>query len=133
MRLAIGCSRGRLIRQLLTESVLLSVIGAATGIIVAYWGTQSLLHLVNAGLVPIRLDLSPDLRVLLFLVGMALVTGIGFGIYPALRASRVDPSPSLQYAGRADGLGGRLRFSRGLVTIQIALSLLLLPRSGARA
>jgi predicted permease len=86
--------------------------------------------LVNAGLIPIRLDLSPDLRVLLFLVGMALMTGIGFGIYPALRVSRVAPSLSLQYAGRADGPGGRQRFSRGLVTVQIAVSLLLLVGAG---
>jgi predicted permease len=131
LRLALGCSRSRLVRQLLTESLMLSAMGAAAGIGVAYLGTQSLLGMVNFGQAPIRLDLTPDLRVLLFLVAIALVTGVGFGMLPAMRATRVDPSPTLQNGsrGHAGGLS-RQRLSRALVVVQVALSLLLLISAG---
>jgi predicted permease len=130
VRLAIGCSRGRLVRQLLTESLVLSASGAAAGIVVAYWGTQSLLQMVNAGQVPIRLDVTPDGRVLLFLTAVALLTGVGFGMLPALRASRLDPSPSLRGSGGGSGGVSRQRLSRVLVSVQVALSLLLLISAG---
>jgi predicted permease len=131
LRLALGCARRRLVRQLLTESLLLSAMGAAAGIGVTYLGTQSLLRMVNFGEAPIRLDLTPDLRVLLFLGAIALVTGVGFGMLPALRATRVDPSPALQNGSRG-GSGGpsRQRLSRALVVAQVALSLLLLISAG---
>jgi predicted permease len=130
VRLALGCGRGRLIRQLLTESLVLSAIGGASGVVVAYWGTQSLLRLVNAGPVPIRLDLTPDVRVFLFLTAVAVLAGVGFGMLPALRASRLDPSSSLRSARRgAGGVSGQ-RLSRILVTVQVALSLLLLVSAG---
>jgi predicted permease len=131
LRLALGCSRRRLVRQLLTESLMLSAMGAAAGVGVAYLGTQSLLRMVNFGQAPIRLDLTPDLRVLLFLVAVALVTGVAFGMLPALRATRVDPSPALQNGSRGDAGGpSRQRLSRALVVAQVALSLLLLISAG---
>jgi len=130
VRLAIGCGRGRLVRQLLTESLILSAAGAAAGIAVAYLGTQSLLRLVNAGQVPIALDLTPDVRVLLFVTAVAVLTGIAFGSLPAVRASRLDPSPSLRGARGGHGSVTRQRLSRVLVAWQVALSLLLLISAG---
>jgi predicted permease len=130
VRLAIGCSGPRLVRQLLTESLLLSAVGAAAGLVVAYWGMQSLLQMVNAGQLPIRLDLTPDLRVLAFLTAVALLTGVGFGILPALRATRVDPSSSFQGGRRGYTGGSKQRLSRVLVALQVALSLLLLISAG---
>jgi predicted permease len=131
LRLALGCSRRRLVRQLMTESLLLSAMGAAAGVGVAYLGTQWLLRMVNFGQAPIRLDLTPDLRVLLFLVAIALLTGVGFGMLPALRATRVDPSPALQNGSRGRAGGpSRQRLSRALVVAQVALSLLLVISAG---
>jgi predicted permease len=130
IRLAIGCSRGRLVAQLLTESLLLSLAGAAAGLGVAYWGSAALLRLVSVGPIPIALDVRPDLRVLAFLVATALVTGFAFGLLPALRATRIDVAPALKSAGRGEGPRTRHRLSRALVTCQVALSLLLLIGAG---
>jgi predicted permease len=127
VRLALGCGRGRLVRQLLTESVLLASIGTLAGLGLAYWGTRTLVVMADAG----PLDLQPDLAVLAFVTVMTLLTGIGFGIAPALRAGRTDPSPGLSGQGR----GGidpsvRRRLSRTLVLAQVALSLALLIGAG---
>ena len=131
VRLAIGCSRARLVGQLLTESVLLSTLGALAGIGVAYWATQTLLGLISFGPVPVRLDLTPDARVLTFLVAVGILTGVAFGLVPALRATRVDLAPSLQGTRRGDaGVPARQRLSRALVTAQVSLSLLLLIGAG---
>jgi predicted permease len=128
IRLAIGCARGRLIRQLLTESLVLSALGAAAGVGVAYWGTTVLLQMLSLGEYPVTLDLAPDTRVLLFLVGLVVVTGIGFGMAPALMGSRLDPGAS--FAIRSRGIVSRRRFSHALVAIQVAVSLLLLVGAG---
>lgn len=120
IRLAVGAGRGRLIRQLLTESVLLSAIGAAAGILFAYSGSRFLLRLISTGRPEaIVLDLRPDLRVLLFTSLVALVTGILFGLAPAFRATAVrGPSAS------------RGRLAHALVITQVSLSLLLLVGAG---
>jgi predicted permease len=128
IRLAIGCARGRLIRQLLTESLVLSALGAAAGVGLAYWGTTVLVQMVSLGEYPVTLDLAPDTRVLLFLVGLVVATGIGFGMAPALMGSRFDPGTS--FATRSRGIVSRRRFSHTLVAIQIAVSLLLLVGAG---
>ena len=131
VRLAIGCSRARLVGQLLTESMLLSTLGAVAGVGVAYWGVRTLLGLLSAGVVPIQLDLTPDVRILVFLIAVGVLTGIGFGLVPALRATRVDLVPSLQGARRGDAGGAaKQRLSRALVTAQVAMSLLLLIGAG---
>jgi predicted permease len=131
VRLAIGCSRARLVGQLLTESVMLSALGALAGVGFAYWGTQTLLGMISFGPVPVRLDLTPDARVLTFLVAVGILTGVAFGLVPALRATRVDLAPSLQGARRGDaGVPARQRLSRALVTAQVSLSLLLLIGAG---
>ena len=126
VRLAIGCSRRRLIRQLLTESVLLSVLGAAAGAGLAVWGSRGLARMIS-----VRLNLAPDARVLAFLAALAILTGIAFGLAPALRATRVDLAASLKGVARGAGVGaGRQRLTRLLLTFQVALSLLLLAGAG---
>jgi predicted permease len=116
-------------RQLVTESLVLSALGAAAGVAVAYGGARALLPMLDAGPVSIHMDFSPNGRILLFLCAMAAATGVAFGVLPALRASRIDPSSSLQGAGRG-GSVSRQRLSRLLVGAQIAVSLLLLVVAG---
>src|SRR5688572_3082752 len=128
VRLAIGCGRSRLIRQLLTESLVLSAVGTGAGVGVAYWGTTVLVQMVSLREYQIALDLTPDIRVLLLLVGLVVATGIGFGIAPALMGSRLDPGAS--FAIRSRGIASRRRFSHALVAIQVAVSLLLLVGAG---
>ena len=130
VRLAMGASRWRLIRQLLTESVLLSTLGGAVGILFALWIKDSLISVGEwAGRENV---LSPrlDLRVLAFTFGLSLLTGIVFGIVPALRATRVDLTPSLKDTGRGSSATTRSLLSRSLVVAQVSLSLLLLIGAG---
>lgn len=128
IRLAIGCGRGRLIRQLLTESLVLSALGAAAGVALAYWGTTVLVRMVNFAEYPIVLDLAPDGRVVLVLVGLTVATAIGFGIAPALIGSRFDRVASFRIRSRE--VASRRRISHTLVAIQVAVSLVLLVGAG---
>ena len=105
MRLALGANRGRLVRQLLTESVLLAVLGGALGVLLAQWGVSVLVTLV-ARTSPI--DVRPDAAVLGFTVGVSLLAGLLFGLTPALRASRTDLTTALKEKS-ARGTGGKLR------------------------
>jgi len=129
VRLALGAARGRLIRQLLTESVTLFLLGGATGTLIAVWGTRLLGRIDLPVDVPIALDLAPDLRALTVTMIVALLTGIGFGLAPALQASRLDFATTL----RGDTSGGgriRSRLRSSLIVGQVALSLVLLSASG---
>jgi predicted permease len=126
VRLALGCGRFRLLRQLLTESLLLSALGTIAGLLVAWWGSRVLLRLVDTGAVPLRLDLSPDARVLLFTVAVMMLTGIGFGLAPAWRASSCSLSSAMKEQARGTGQRVKQYLGRTLVVIQVALSLLLL-------
>jgi predicted permease len=137
VRLGIGAGRRRLMRQLLTESLLLSSIGGALGVVFAGWGSRLLLGLASRSPDPIPLDVDLDWRKLAFALGVALLTGVGFGLAPALRATRVDLASSLKQGagaigagagGAGGGAGGRL--GRVLVAAQIGLSLLLLIAAG---
>jgi ABC-type antimicrobial peptide transport system permease subunit len=94
VRLALGCSRSRLVRQLLTESALLSLMGAALGLVVSRWASKSLAEMALRGPIGLRLNLSPDVRVFAFLAALAIVTCIGFGLLPAFRncTSRISGS-----------------------------------------
>jgi predicted permease len=131
LRLALGASRGRLIRQLLTESVLLSAIGGALGILFALWIKDGLLAVNDWGGRGMRaLEPQLDWRVLGFTMGLSLLTGIIFGLVPAWRATRVDLSPALKDSGRSSSAASRSLLSRGLVVLQVALSLLLLVGAG---
>jgi putative ABC transport system permease protein len=131
IRLAIGASRRRLVRQLLTESLLLAGIGAVLGIVVAQLGTRGLVALISTPSSPVALDLALNYRVLGFAALLATVTATLFGLAPALRATRVDPQTAMKANGRGVA-GGRGRFTaaRTLVSAQIALSLVLLVAAG---
>jgi len=124
IRVALGASGWRLIRLMLTESVTLSVAGAALGLLVAVWSSRILFNTVRWGRIPSTLDPSPDLRVTAFAAGIALLTGVLFGLAPALRVLRTNPVRALQQSSRTvrggDGVFGRL-----LVSGQVALSLVL--------
>jgi len=134
VRLAVGARRGRLVRQLLTESVMLAGTGAAAGMLLALWGTRILLLLMGSGGTAIALDVAPDVRVLSFTAGLALVAGVLFGLSPALRATRVDLTPSLRESGGAfgsgRGYGARIGLGGALVIAQVSLSLVLLVGAG---
>lgn len=126
IRISLGASRGRIVRQMLTESVLLAALGGAVGVGLAVWAGRALMTLSLPLPVPVALNLTPDVRVLVFTLGVTIVTGLVFGLAPALRASRADVVTALKVDTPAMQLGGR-RFSLqgGLVVGQIALSLLL--------
>jgi predicted permease len=126
VRLALGCGRFRLMRQLLTESLLLSALGTAAGLLVAWWGSHVLLRMVDTQAVPLRLDLSPDRLVLGFTAAAMVLTGLGFGLVPAWRASRLDLAGTMKDQSRGTGIHVRQYLGRALVVFQVALSLLLL-------
>jgi len=130
VRLALGAGRLRLIRQLLTESILLALLGGALGLLFAWWVNGHLLALVGSGRNPVFLKLSLDLRVLGFTASVSLLAGILFGLAPAWRATRVDLTPTLKDSARFVGSGGRMGLGKTLVVAQVALSLLLLNGAG---
>src|SRR5262245_40874710 len=131
VRLALGASRGRLMRQLLTESVLLAAVGGALGLVFAMWIKDGLLAAGDWGGPDMRwLEARLDGRVLGFTVGLSLVTGLVCGLVPAWRATKVDLTPTLKDSGRGSSAASRSLFGRGLVVMQVALSLLLLIGAG---
>ena len=130
VRMALGASRGRIVFQLLTESVLLSLTGAAAGIALAWKASALLLQMVTPGPDPVPLNLAPDLPVLAFTLGLTVLTALLFGCLPALRATRFEFTSALK-----DGRGGSTASTRGalarsLIVGQIALSVLLLVVAG---
>jgi len=132
VRLSLGAGRWRIVRQLLTESVLLSSLGALLGLVVAYWGIQSITWLIANGRDNFTLHAALNWPVLGFTLALALVTGIVFGLAPAIQATRIDLTPALK-----EGWGRRFRlptFPIGahqfLVVAQIAISLLLVVAAG---
>jgi predicted permease len=131
LRLSLGASRGRLIRQLLVESLVLSAAGGVLGLGVAFLLTRTLLSFLPQQEQPILITALPDPRILLFALLVTLVTTMVFGLLPALRASRPDPWTTLKdTVGSIAGAGGSLFLRKGLVTIQVALSFLLLFGAG---
>ena len=136
VRLALGAGRGRVIRQLLTESVLLSFAGAALGVLLAYWGASALAAFASANRYSnFQINADPDVRVLALTVAVAAFTGILFGLAPAFRGARVNVAPTLkENAGSMSGtsFGGKRRFGlgSGLVVAQVGLSLIVLAGAG---
>jgi predicted permease len=131
VRLSLGASRRRLVRQMLVESLVLSFAGGLVGLGLAFVLTRGLLSLVPSGGQAILVSARPDGRILAFTIGLTFLTGIVFGLLPALRASRPDPWTTLKDTmGSIAGTGGSLFLRKGLVTAQVALSFLLLFGAG---
>lgn len=131
VRLALGANRARLVGQLVTESMLLALAGGGLGILLAYWGDQTLLNLFAGSDGRERLIVVPDARVLLFTVAVSVVTGVLFGLAPALRATRVDVYGALRENARGvTGGTGRVTAGKVLVAAQVAVSLVLLIGAG---
>jgi predicted permease len=132
-RLALGSSRGRIVRQILTETMLLAFTGGALGLVLAFWGTRTLIRFIAGPAAHTALSPSPDARVLCFTTAICLLTGLLFGIAPAWRISRLSVSGALNTNARtAGGVGtrsGRL-LPNILVTAQVTLSLVLLAVAG---
>ncbi len=130
LRLAVGAGRFRIVRQLLTESVLLSVLGGMVGVVFAFWAKAGLIALASntADFIPADVELQINARVLAFTFGLSLLTGILFGLVPAWRATHVDLHSSLKQSKRTSTSVSRL--SKGLIVLQVALSLLLLVGAG---
>jgi putative ABC transport system permease protein len=130
VRAGLGASRWRITRQLLTESVLLSVVGGAFGLLLAWWGTRALIALSPPGLMDLR-NVAVNLPVLGFTFALTLLTGIVFGLVPALEAARFDLNDSLKEGGKNIGGGSRSHRLRNLfVVTQVALALVLLVGAG---
>ncbi len=131
VRLALGAHRLRLIRQLLTESLLLSGTGSALGLLIATWGSSALLLLLSSSGQTIPLEPRIDTTVLGFTAGVATLTGLLFGLAPALHSTRADVIPTLKEtsSGLTDPRSG-LRLGNALVVVQVALSLVLLVGAG---
>jgi predicted permease len=131
VRLALGASRGRLIRQLLTESVFLATVGGALGVLFAMWIKNGLLVVADWGGRELSaLDPQLDLRVLAFTLGLSFLTGLVFGILPAVRSTNLDLTPALKDAGRNSSALGRSWLSKSLVVVQVSMSVLLLIGAG---
>lgn len=134
VRVTMGAGAWRLIRQLLTESILLAATGAAFGFLLARWADAALVRLVSGGADLIPLDVHLDSRVLAFTLSVAALTGILFGLVPAWRAARLDINPTLKGTSRGITGGGsqagRVPVAKILVVAQVALSLVLLVVAG---
>ncbi len=135
LRVALGAGRSRLLRQLLTESLLLSAAGGLLGVFLAYFGASVLVRIMASGRfiggpphIPVRI--LPDAQVLLFTAGIALLTAVLFGLVPAWSAFASHPACSLRDAGRAGETRSRRRLGKGLVVAQVALSVGLLSAAG---
>ncbi|HLK64046.1 MAG TPA: ABC transporter permease [Bryobacteraceae bacterium] len=127
VRVGLGASRGRLVRQMLTESVLLSSAGTLVGVVLAYTLTGVLVRIMASGLVwqHVDVEVTPDLHLVLFTAGIALFTGLLFGLAPAWYAFRSGPASALRQTGHGGETWFWRLFGRGLVTAQVALSILL--------
>ncbi|MCI0540011.1 MAG: FtsX-like permease family protein, partial [Verrucomicrobiales bacterium] len=131
VRVALGAVRWQIVRQLLAESLLLASAGGALSLLFATWGTNLLAPILASGTAAVSLDLRPDMRMFAFTAAVCLLTGILFGLVPALRSSKVALAPAL--TGRGAALGGTRRtfgLGRMLVVSQVALSLVLLIGAG---
>jgi predicted permease len=129
LRLALGASRARIVRQLLAESAMLAAAGGAGGLVIARWGSGLLVHQIG-GRNPVALDLSADWRVFAFTAAVAIVTALLFGVAPAVGIGRVAPHEALKEQGRSVIGDRRLGIRNVLVVIQVSLSLALVVAGG---
>jgi putative ABC transport system permease protein len=129
VRTALGARRWRIIRQLLTESMLLSVVGGAFGLLIGYWGVKALVAL-NEDRIPRAHEISLDWKVLLFTFGVSIVTGILFGIVPAIQTTKTDLHETLKEGGRNAAATTKQWIRSSLVVVEIALALAVLVGAG---
>ncbi len=128
VRLAVGASRARLVRQLLTESLLIAIAAAAIGLLIGVWTLRGMTSLIPESDVPISFNLGMDRNVLLFTVGLSLLTALIFGLAPALRLSKLEVSAALKERAKNQTGGSRLR--NALVVAQVAFSVVALICAG---
>ena len=131
IRMALGAGGARLLRQLLTEGVVLALLGGGTGVLLAVWGLKAMLALVPANMLPRAGEIDLDARVLAFALGVSVITGIIFSLAPALQTSRVDVNDALKEVnGKASAgvMPGSLRGA--LVVVEVALALILTIGAG---
>ena len=129
VRVALGASPARISRQLLTESLLLALVGGAAGVLVGSWGSSALLSMVSTGAQAVPINVEPDMRMLGFTLLVSIVSAVVFGTAPSIRASRVELSASLK-SNRASSAMSRSTLSKTLLVSQVAMSLLLLVGAG---
>jgi len=127
LRMALGATRWRIVRQLLTESMLLALIGGVCGVLLAQWGVTFLINLVAR---EAPLDTAPDIGVLAFTAGVSIVAGLLFGLVPAIQASRTDLSSAMKEKSRMARGFWRVSLSAALVVMQVGLSMVLLTGAG---
>lgn len=127
LRMALGATRLRIVRQLFTESMLLALIGGVVGVVLSHWGVKLLVSLVTRDA---PLDTRPDLFILLFTAGVSIVAGIIFGLVPAVRGSKSDLASAMKEKTKTGSGRLRLNLSSGLVVAQVALSMVLLTGAG---
>jgi putative ABC transport system permease protein len=133
IRSALGASRWRVMRQLLTESLLLSLVGGAAGLLIAYWGVPALVAVIPQQqliAMPFLRDLHLDTGILAFSFGLSLITGLVFGLAPALQSSRLDLNEVLKEGGRNASAGASHRLRSAMVVTEIALAVVLLVGAG---
>ena len=130
IRMAVGAGTRRVVRQILTESCMVALLGGAAGLLLAWWSTRALLAFAPANLIPLE-GVAMDVRVLLFTMAAALLTGVLFGTVPAIQAARTVPSAPLNDGGREGSSSlQRSRARSGFVVIEVALALILLTGAG---
>ena len=130
VRISLGAGRGRLVRQLLTESLVLALAGATLGVVIAGWAGHVLVAMLPHGDEPLLMNVSPDARVLGFTLLVSLATALLCGLAPALRATRIALGSSLKQAKGAVASASRTRLAKALIVSQVALSLVLLIGAG---
>jgi predicted permease len=131
IRTALGAGRFRIIRQMLTEGLLLSIFGGALGVLIAVWGVDAIVALSPPGNIPAGVEISVNTSVLLFALGVSLLTSLIFGLWPALQVSRPETQESLKSGAQRTTAGRRnRRMQRALVVAEVSLSLVLLVMAG---